>query len=151
LSPVRRFLALALSSVFVVAMGVVGPLAFAQAPASVMVSATLDEVRAVALPDGKAGIDVVVQVRLDGWTQDAFPPLSGRLVAFTSSGERVLEPVEVEVLEPVSASEAVVRLRFERIEDSPFLTAFVGLPADAEAGHEEVWTGVMFAASDIEG
>lgn len=151
LSPFRRFLALALSSVAVVAVGLAGPLALAQAPTSVTVSATLHEVRAVALSDGKAGIDVVVQVRLEGWTQPSFPQVSGRLAAFTPGGERVLEPIEVEVVEPVSASEAVVRLRFERIEESPFMTAFVGLPADAEAGYDEVWTGVIFAASDIEG
>jgi len=131
-------------------MGVVGPLALAQSPASVMVRATLDGVRAVDLPDGKAGIDVVVQVQLEGWTQGAFPQVSGRLVAFTSSGEQMLEPIEVEVVEPLSASEAVVRLRFERVE-APFMTAFVGLPANEEAGYEEVWTGVMIAASDIKG
>ena len=149
--PVHRVLVFVLGLVLVAAWSLAAA-AQEQAPAAAapIVSATLQEVRAVTLQDGKAGVDVTLEVRLDGWTEAAFPALSGKLAAFTPAGERVLDPVEVAVVEQRSPSEAVVRLRFERVQEAPYMTAFVGLPASQEAGRAEVWTGVVFSQADIQ-
>ena len=115
----------------------------------VTVSAALEEVRAITYGDNKAGLDVVVRVTLENWSEAAFPQLDGRLVAFTSGGERSFSAVEVSVVEQVSPSEAVVRLRFERPESAPYLVAFVGVPKSDETGRPEAWTGVMFTEAEI--
>lgn len=122
----------------------------AQSPESpVGLSVALQEVRAVTLADGKAGLDVMVRVTLTGWGEAAFPELSGRLVAFTPVGERSFTPVEVALVETRSPSEAVVRLRFVRPASAPYMVAFVGLPASERAGRPETWTGVVFTEADI--
>lgn len=151
---VSRYVAFVASAVALVAVLAWGVAAQEGEPAQgadaqVVLSAVLQEVQAVTLGDGKAGLDVVLSVTLTGWSTAAFPELNGRLVAFTSSGERSFTPVEVAVVEQRSPSEAVVRLRFERPAAAPYMTAFVGLPASEQAGRPETWTGVVFTEAEI--